>query len=82
MSASEILSYDECLARIIKAARNNRSNSSLQYAASYAQAGYGMTGRERNVQIAYITSNLGTYRGDEARLVKASLKHHAKESAK
>ncbi len=68
------MTYNQCLDAILKVAKENPKNSGLQYAASYAEAAYGMTGREREVQILYILNNLSTWRGDEARKIKAELK--------
>lgn len=50
------------------------SKGLMAYAQSYAKAGIGMRGEELKVQILYVLNNLGGWRGDTARRVKAQLK--------
>jgi len=68
------MEYHTALDNIIREARANPKNTSLQYGASYAKAGYGMVGEERRVQILYICNNLSTWRGPLAKLMKQALK--------
>lgn len=49
-----------------------------EYAKAYAAASRGMTGKELYVQVLYITGNLATWRGDEARATKAYFKEWLK----
>ena len=61
--------------RVIDAAKAAPGNSGLQYAAGYAKAGLHMTDPEAiRVQRLYIDSNLGSWRGEEARTVKKALR--------
>jgi hypothetical protein len=61
------MTFEECCQAIIAAKGPN------DYAKAYARAGLGMTGEEARVQALYIRSNLATWRGEEARKVKAEL---------
>lgn len=72
------MTFDECCNAVIKAAREKPSNYFLQYAASYARAGIGMTGEKARVQALYILSNLAYWRGEKAKEVKAALKGYTK----
>lgn len=51
----------------------------IPYAQSYAQAAldYNMSGNELQVQLLYVLSNLGGWRGEQARRVKQVLKQAA-----
>ena len=66
-----LLSFDDCCRAIIR----NREQKALNYAVNYARAGIGMTGREARTQALYILGNITHWRGDEAKQVRASLKH-------
>jgi len=72
------LAFNEVCQRVIWAAMNAKPGSTIQYAKSYAHAGISMTDRKMiAVQALYILSNLAGWRGDEARMVKATLKQFA-----
>ena len=55
----------------------------INYAKAYAKAGLGLwTAEEITTQIKYILANLSTWRGEQARTVKASLRElHSKINA-
>lgn len=72
------LAFTECCLRVLRAARNAKPGSTIQYAATYARAGLPMTDRhEIAVQSMYILNNLAAWRGDDARTTKATLKQFA-----
>jgi len=66
-----ILSFDDCCRAIVR----NADKPALNYAVNYAKAGIGMRGEEARVQALYILGNITTWRGDDAKQVRASLKH-------
>ncbi|AXP07810.1 hypothetical protein SmphiM6_119 [Sinorhizobium phage phiM6] len=71
--------FHECCRKVLKAASKAKPSAMIQYAAAYARAGLGMHGKEEiRVQCLYLLSNLGTWRGDEAKEVKARLKELSK----
>ena len=52
----------------------------LNYGKAYAKAGLGLfTEKEIQVQIPYILSNLSTWKGEEAKKVKTTLKNLEKD---
>ncbi len=62
------LAFNEACQRVIRSCPN-------RYAVAYAQAGKGMTDRhEIKTQALYILSNTSGWRGEEAKMVKATLK--------
>lgn len=67
------LSFKECCQKII----DNRNEKAVNYAVGYAQAGISMDGKSASLQILYILNNITHWRGEEAKLVRNSLKHHA-----
>lgn len=72
------IAFNECCQRVIRAAMNAKPGSTIQYAKSYAHVGKNMTDRKMiAVQALYILSNLAGWRGDEARMVKSTLKQFA-----
>ena len=68
------MEYETALQKVINAAAFAKPGALIQYAASYASAGKGMTGYERHVQCLYILNNLSQWRGEEAKAVKEALK--------
>jgi len=57
-----------------------RSGSGLMdYAKTYAQAGLSLSGEALQLQIPYVLSNLGGWRGPEARVTKEFLRRAMKE---
>lgn len=71
--------FNEACQRVIRAAGNAAPNALIQYAASYASAGIHMRDRDAiRVQALYILNNLSGWRGDEARMVKDTLRQFTK----
>ena len=52
----------------------NPKSNALDYAVAYAKAGVDMTGEELRVQVLYVLSNITHWRGDVARVTRATLK--------
>ena len=80
MSTIGTLAFNEACQRVMHWAGKNskRYTVSGPMAYVYARAGLHMTDREMiRVQALYILSNLQGWRGEEARMVKATLKHFA-----
>ena len=80
-----ILPLHECFEAIIA----NKDAPALNYCVNYAQYGLlmllgRMPLRDANVrtQILYVLNNMTHWRGDTAKQVRASLKHHEKELSK
>lgn len=71
------MSYDDACGAIVRAASFAKPNALIQYAASYAEAGRGMTGEAARVQSLYILNNLSSWRGPEAKAVRAALRKTA-----
>jgi hypothetical protein len=72
------VAFQECCQRVIRAAKEAKPHNMIQYARTYAEAGLGMHDRHSiKSQALYILSNLGTWRGEEAKMVKAQLKEFA-----
>jgi hypothetical protein len=72
------LAFNECCQRIINAANKKEGGRNMPYAASYAYAGKRMTDREEiRVQALYILGNIAQWRGDEAKMVRDTLKQFA-----
>lgn len=73
------VAFNEACQRVIRAAKQAKPDSLIQFAASYAKAGVSMTDREAiRVQSLYILNNLSGWKGEEARKVKATLNQFAK----
>lgn len=73
------LAFHEACQRVIRAARNAPPNALIQYAATYAKAGMRLREMDEiRVQALYILTNLSAWRGEEAQLVKATLKGFTK----
>jgi hypothetical protein len=73
------LAFHEACQRVIRAASQAKPDALIQYAASYAKRGMQMRDmHEIKVQALYILNNLSAWRGDEARIVKATLKGFTK----
>lgn len=73
------LAFHEACQRVIRAAKNARPDALIQYAAAYASEGMRMREMDQiKVQALYIISNLSAWRGDEARIVKETLKGFTK----
>lgn len=71
--------WTDALDAIIKASETSHAKSGLiHYAATYAKAGYLMTGEDRRVQALYILSNLGNWRGETAKATKAIITEYTK----
>jgi hypothetical protein len=68
------MTQDEAINAIIEAANKSGPNSMMHYAASYAEAGRGLTCSDWRVQCLYILNNLTGWRGDKAKEVKAFLR--------
>jgi hypothetical protein len=67
--------FHECCNLVIRASLSPIKTGVNGYAVTYAKAGLRLTGREeQRVQCLYILSNLASWRGSEARLVKEELK--------
>jgi uncharacterized membrane protein len=68
----------ERIMKLLKIVRRKATGSNARYAKNYAREAenayyqYGMKGLK--VQVAYVLSNLGGWRGDEAKEVKAELR--------
>jgi hypothetical protein len=82
-----ILPLRECFEAIIA----NKDAKALNYCVNYAQRGIEMIDRgdelwttpnNLRVQILYVLNNMTHWRGDLAKQVRASLKHHEKELRK
>ena len=83
----EVSAFLSTCAAVIQAAKGKPQNGGLQYAAAYAKAGEELCRDARNeaaladalhVQSAYILSNLGQWRGPEARKHKEELRKWVK----
>lgn len=73
------LAFHEACQRVIRAAKDAKPDALIQYAASYAKRGMAMRDmREIKVQALYILNNLSAWRGEEARIVKETLKGFTK----
>lgn len=71
--------YKAACHAVMKAAWEKPNHSGLQYAASYAKAGLALMDVESmKVQCLYILSNIGAWRGEEAKAVRAELKELSK----
>jgi len=58
----------------------SKTGAMVNYAKAYAQAGlYMESAKEIQVQILYILSNLSTWKGEEAKKVKTTLKNLEKD---
>ena len=66
----------EALYTVVK----NRQSRALNYAVNYAEAGIGMTGYELEVQCLYVLGNMTSWRGDEAKSVRETLKAFTKKN--
>lgn len=60
----------------------HRENPALNYAVGYAMAGQYLSGNALYTQVLYVLNNMGTWRGNDAKLVRNTLKTFAKEFAK
>ena len=78
----EVATFLSTCAAVIQAAKDKPQNGGLQYAAAYAEEGKALCQRIRvesrladalRPQAAYILSNLGQWRGPEARKHKKEL---------
>ena len=72
----EVLGFHDCCKRI----SDNAGQKALNWAVNYARAGLYMAegSEEARVQALYIVGNITHWRGEEAKLVRASLKVHGK----
>ena len=74
------LAFNECCQRILVAIKKAKPGAAIGWAHGYAKAGLSMTDRrEIKSQALYLLSNLNTWRGDEAKMVKETLKEFAKD---
>ena len=72
--------FKEVCQTVMEAAKKAPTNSGLQYAAAYAKAGLAMTSVEEiKTQALYVSANLSTWRGLEARETKKKLIKVAQE---
>lgn len=72
--------FTDACNRVIHAANFAEDGAMIKYAASYARAGLVMHDREEvRVQALYILSNLGGWRGADARATKDVLKQFTKK---
>ena len=74
------MTFDQACQHVIRGSRalRDKPGHMIHYAASYASAGMGMTGREMQVQCLYILSNLSSWRSDHAKDVRETLKRLSK----
>lgn len=77
MKPAPTMSFDDACRAVIRAAAWAKPTALIQYAASYAEAGIGMTGEDARVQALYILNNLSEWRAPEAKAVRAALRHTA-----
>lgn len=73
------LTFDDCCRAVMKAADEAKPGAAITWAYGYARSGIGMTGDARSVQALYILNNIASWRGDEAKRVRAALKRFSKE---
>ena len=66
----------DCLRTIIK----NQNEKSLNYAVNYAKAGFCQSGHDLKIQILYVLNNMVSWRGEEAKKVRQTLKQFIKEN--
>lgn len=73
------LAFHEACQRVIRAAKDAKPGALIHYGAAYAREGMRMHDMQHiKVQALYILNNLSAWRGDEARMVKATLKGFTK----
>lgn len=75
------IAFNEACQRIVIAAKESYPEGMIQYAANYARIGMSMTDREEiRTQALYILNNLRHWRGEEAKMVKETIKAFAEET--
>ena len=67
----------EALQKII----DNRQAKALNYAVNYAQEGLLLTGEALRVQCLYILGNMTSWRGEDAKKVRKTLKAFVKQKS-
>jgi hypothetical protein len=79
---TNVRTFHQCCEKVVAAVVASKPGSLMRYAAAYAQAGREMDDPEYiRVQCLYILNNLGHWRGEEAREVKATFKRLATKKA-
>lgn len=77
MDTNKELTFKDASMAVVDAARRNPQNNGLQYAATYAKAGIKLAKDAQKVQALYILNNISTWRGEEAKRVRAFFKEFA-----
>lgn len=78
MSKVSMSEWNAACNAVIKKAQESQGGL-IQYAASYAVAGFMMYGEERRVQALYILGNMSHWRGEEAKAAREVFKRASKE---
>lgn len=75
--------FTECCDEVIEAFHRKEGGALMAYAATYAEAAIErsmhLSTAHKRAQVPYILTNLGGWKGERAREVKASLVYHGKE---